>query len=70
MWKGSAPECASRWLGFEREAGMAEESADEGGFSAKPWCKSITYAEGSAGAGIYEGGEPGSAGGPDVGPLF
>jgi hypothetical protein len=30
------------------------------GFSANPWCKSITYAEGFAGAGIYEGGEPGS----------
>lgn len=25
-----------------------------------PWCKSITYAEGFAGAGVYEGGEPGS----------
>ena len=24
------------------------------------WCKSITYAEGFAGAGVYEGGEPGS----------
>lgn len=25
-----------------------------------PWCHSITYAEGFAGAGVYEGGEPGS----------